>query len=204
MTDKIKWNARYSTQDTPWETGVPHPEAIRLFTTYCNKGSNILEVGCGSGMNAQWLYENGYNVTAIDISDEAIQIAKKNNNKIDFMCMDFLHDENILSNYSAIFDCAVLQVLAKEQRSDFVKAVHKHSEPNGYWINISCSADHAQEIESQSRVKAPPYLTAEKIISITEPFFELIEMKRCNFYIDRKDVDIVRFNAWGSVFKKRS
>jgi len=118
--------------------------------------------------------------------------------------MDFLKDTHNLPCFSTIFDCAVLQVLTENKRLDFVKAVASHCEEDGYWINISCSKDEAQIIEDRTKVKSPPYLTAEKIITITEPLFEIVEMKRCSFPIERKNMGSALFNAWGCVFKKRS
>jgi 2-polyprenyl-3-methyl-5-hydroxy-6-metoxy-1,4-benzoquinol methylase len=203
VSDEKKWNERYLNNDTPWETGIHHPEMERLFSQYVNKGQTVLEVGCGSGINAKWLYQAGYKVTAIDLSAEAIKLATNHSNYINFLCMDFLKDEGNLPYFSTVFDCAVLQVLNGDQRLDFVKSVAAHCEKDGYWINISCSKDEAQIIENQKKIKAPPYLTAEKIITIVEPFFEIIEMKRCDFPIDRRDSGSATFNAWGCVFKKR-
>lgn len=117
--------------------------------------------------------------------------------------MDFLQNSANLHHFSAIFDRAVLQVLTENQRLAFVKLVADHCEENGYWINISCSEDEARKIENQTKVKAPPYLTATKIITLAEPFFEIIEMKRCDFHIQRKETGYAKFNAWGCVFKKR-
>lgn len=39
-------------------------------------GKNILELGCGSGILAKYLEERGYNVTAVDVSEYAIERAK--------------------------------------------------------------------------------------------------------------------------------
>lgn len=203
MNDEQKWNERYINQDTPWEAETHHSEMERLFSHYINKGQTVLEIGCGTGINAKWLNQAGYKVTAIDISAEAIKLAKKNNNSANFLCMNFLKDERNLPSFSTIFDCAVLQVLPEDKRLAFVKAVATHCDKGGYWINISCSKDEAQIIENQTKVKSPPYLTAEKIITITEPFFEIIEMKRCDFPINRKDSGFASFNAWGCVFKRR-
>jgi SAM-dependent methyltransferase len=204
MNDEQKWNDRYLYRDTPWENAAHHPEMERLFSYYIEKGQTVLEIGCGTGVNAKWLNQVGYKVTAVDISDEAIKLAKTNNKAVNFLCMDFLKEANSLPSFQVIFDCAVLQVLAKDKRFDFVKAVASHCEESGYWINISCSKDEAQMIEEKSKVKSPPYLTATKIITITEPYFELIEMKRCTFSINRKDSGPALYNAWGCVFKKRT
>ena len=205
MNDSNKWNERYLNQDTPWDMGVHHPEMERLFSHYINKGQSVLEIGCGSGSNAFWLDKAGYKVTAIDISPQAIKNAKQNNQNqtINFLVADFLKDEFNFPCFPVIFDCAVFHLLNEEQRQDFVHAVAKHCDKNGYWINISCSQDNANNIEQETGVKAPPYLTADKIIKAVEPLFEIVEMRKCDFVINRKESGISTFKAWGSVFKKR-
>jgi len=41
-----------------------------------NKCTNILEVGCGSGMLARRFLKNGYNYLGMDLSDEMLEIAR--------------------------------------------------------------------------------------------------------------------------------
>jgi 2-polyprenyl-3-methyl-5-hydroxy-6-metoxy-1,4-benzoquinol methylase len=203
MSDKQKWEERYLTQDIPWEGSAHHPKTEQLFLKYIPAEKSVLDVGCGKGMNARWLANAGYVVTAIDISPEAIRLAKQENNSIHFIAMDFLEHSSQLPIFNAVFDCAVLQVLKEEQRTLFSKKMADHCEQDGYWINISCSKDQAEFIAKQTGVKAPPYLTAEKIIKVAEPWFEIIEMQSCEFTIHRKESGTATFHAWGSVFKKR-
>lgn len=49
---------------------------IRKLKTYCQKNSKILEIGCGAGYFLKWL-EKFYDATGIDISYDAIELAKK-------------------------------------------------------------------------------------------------------------------------------
>jgi 2-polyprenyl-3-methyl-5-hydroxy-6-metoxy-1,4-benzoquinol methylase len=41
-----------------------------------DKSKKILEVGCGCGTEALWLAMHGYSVTAVDVSDELLEVAK--------------------------------------------------------------------------------------------------------------------------------
>ena len=41
------------------------------------KNSHLLEIGCGSGRDANFMIENNYKITAIDASKEMITEAKK-------------------------------------------------------------------------------------------------------------------------------
>jgi len=202
------WDKRYQTSDIPWENGLPHPEVQRLFSQYVPVSSKILEIGCGLGTNAQWLAQAGHIVTAMDIAPYAIQQAlentKKNNLAIDFTTGDFLKDWQRFGTHAVVFDCAVFQVIKGfDARQDFVKKVSECCMEKGYWINISCSVDEANEITHLTSVKTPPALSARDIVISVEPFFEIVEMKRCNFKIDRGEQGSAIFNAWASIFKKR-
>jgi len=51
----------------------------------------ILDVGCGPGRDAAYLSDHGLVVTGIDLSQKLIDIARKNNPRIDFQVMDMRH-----------------------------------------------------------------------------------------------------------------
>jgi 2-polyprenyl-3-methyl-5-hydroxy-6-metoxy-1,4-benzoquinol methylase len=203
-----QWNERYRTQDTPWETGIHHQEMTRLFIEHIVPGEKVLDIGCGLGTNAQWLARQGYQVTGIDISPTAIKHAQQKAQleglAINYVTLDFLHEWQRLAKFKVVFDCAVFHLFKDEQiRRKWVQAIAQVCEDDGYWINISCSQDHADEISSQTRVTAPPHLSAKEMIAAVDPDFEIIEIRRCEFTINRMGQGQASFNAWGSVFKKR-
>jgi 2-polyprenyl-3-methyl-5-hydroxy-6-metoxy-1,4-benzoquinol methylase len=55
---------------------------VNFFKKNLKKGSAILDIGCGPGYFSLELARAGFKVTAIDISDGAIQVAKKTLNKL--------------------------------------------------------------------------------------------------------------------------
>jgi 2-polyprenyl-3-methyl-5-hydroxy-6-metoxy-1,4-benzoquinol methylase len=50
---------------------------LELLRTHCRKGDRILDVGCGAGYMSLEFARNGYNVVAIDISEECIKTAQQ-------------------------------------------------------------------------------------------------------------------------------
>ncbi len=71
------WETRYRDNVMPWDSGKV-PEALRTYVKRVEPGSRILIPGCGSGYEAYYLLENGFDVTAIDFSPAAVQAAQRN------------------------------------------------------------------------------------------------------------------------------
>ena len=65
-----------------YNTCLEMPTTIKLLGDL--KGKNVLDLGCGPGIYAKILSKKGAKVKGIDISDKEIEIARKDNPKIDF------------------------------------------------------------------------------------------------------------------------
>jgi len=52
--------------------------ALELLSKYLPSGSQVLDVGCGPGIDAIGLARNGYEVKCVDISPQMVQLSKKN------------------------------------------------------------------------------------------------------------------------------
>ncbi|MEV5895079.1 class I SAM-dependent methyltransferase [Nonomuraea fuscirosea] len=68
----------YSDGKPPWDTGVTPPELVAL-----TEGprrlppGRALELGCGTGTNALYLARHGWDVTAVDLIDRAVERARE-------------------------------------------------------------------------------------------------------------------------------
>ena len=66
------WEKHYGGRDQPW-SGKANAVLTR-FTESLPVGS-ALDLGCGNGGNALWLAQRGWDMTAVDISNKALQQA---------------------------------------------------------------------------------------------------------------------------------
>ena len=98
------YNSIKETNDVPWDIKSPDVN-LKKFLEKFNKPLNILEVGCGNGNDAYYMSEKGHHVTAMDISDYAIDEAKSlyKNDNLKFITGDFFQFKTI-EKYDLIYD----------------------------------------------------------------------------------------------------
>src|SRR5260221_10156924 len=75
MVDTVHWDDRYRSGDTPWDTGRPSSELQRVLAEEKVPAGRAIDLGCGTGANAVWLAQQGFDVTGVDISPLAIERA---------------------------------------------------------------------------------------------------------------------------------
>lgn len=88
-----------------WEMGFADHFQRYKFTKKLCEGKNVLDAACGTGYGSLYLSENGAkSVTAIDISDETICLAKKNyiNSNLTFIVDDCEQLATINKKYDVI------------------------------------------------------------------------------------------------------
>ena len=83
-----------------------------LFEKYCRPNSKILDFGCGSGRDTKHFLEKGYQVDAIDGSEELCKIASEHTG-IHVRQMYF-NELDADQEYDGIWACASLLHVAKE------------------------------------------------------------------------------------------
>jgi SAM-dependent methyltransferase len=71
------WELMYLFKKTPWDTGITPPEIVSVIENGKVPIGRALDLGCGTGTNAIYLAQHGFNVTAIDVSRRAIALAQR-------------------------------------------------------------------------------------------------------------------------------
>ena len=74
----------------------------------CNQA--ILDVGCGSGRDSVFFANQGFDVTAIDGSQNLIDLAKETDNRVNWQCMTFdeIATQSWQNQFTGIWACASL------------------------------------------------------------------------------------------------
>jgi SAM-dependent methyltransferase len=97
---------------------------------------SILDFGCGVGRSLKYLaaYFYGTNLFGCDVSDDELQIAKKNYPLAHyFNNADIDEFSNLKDKFDLIFTSCVLHHIAPTERKIWVNAVVDKLTPDGYW-----------------------------------------------------------------------
>jgi SAM-dependent methyltransferase len=92
--NKFKFASKTGSSVLPWDIKTVDSNLKELLDILNLCQGKLLELGCGTGYDTKYLSEKGFDVTAIDISEDAVEIAKQNTHglNIDYIVGDFFND----------------------------------------------------------------------------------------------------------------
>ncbi len=101
--DRIKWNGKH--RENPEKE-----EPSRILTEFhaMAKTGRALDIACGTGRNALFLAERGFQVDALDISEVGLRMAKGKHERIRPACVDLDHYEIAAGRYDLIVNVRYL------------------------------------------------------------------------------------------------
>ena len=105
----------------PWIIDRAQPDLIAAAEKGEVRGPTVLDVGCGTGDNAIYLVSRGFNVTGVDVSAKAIDIAKQKARKVKvdvtFITLDALNIKNLGKKFDTIIDFGLFHNLKNDCES---------------------------------------------------------------------------------------
>ncbi|WP_078431034.1 class I SAM-dependent methyltransferase [Metabacillus halosaccharovorans] len=176
------WESSFIEKQTMWGF-EPTDSAILTKDFFLEKNvKEILIPGIGYGRNAKVFIDNGINVTGIEISKTAIDLAAQNGldcNIYHGSVSDMPFDNK---QYDGIFSHALIHLLNKDEREKFIQDCYNQLKPNGYMIFTTVSK------------KAPMFGKGKQL---DEDYFEIMDGVKMYFY----DSDSIKldFGKYGLV-----
>jgi SAM-dependent methyltransferase len=174
------WNESYAAGDLPWDTGDPEPLLVELVNSGRIQPTRTLEIGAGTGTNALWLAERGFDVLGIDVAPLAVERATAKLAEHDFDCrfrtLDFLAGSPLEDSFEFVFDRGCFHVFDEpEERARFAARVAAALVPGGLWLSLVGSA------EGGPRETGPPRRSAREVTLAMEPALEIVELRAAEF-----------------------
>lgn len=179
MSELEHWDSRYRTNDLPWDTGHPSTELQRVLADEKITPCRAVDLGCGTGTNAVWLAQQGFEVTGIDFSPLAIEQGRKRAAEAGvaarFLVADLLDPAAELGGpYDFCFDRGCYHVVRRIDAARFVDTLRR----------ITHAGSRALVLAGNAREKmdpGPPVVTEEEIRRELGALFEIAWLREIRF-----------------------
>jgi len=192
-----EWNEiyrKYPLESLGWELGRPRPILVEFVEKGLIKKGKALDICCGAGTNTVYLAKKGFEVTGIDISPKAIEIAKKKaqqtNAKINLMVQSFVNLPFGNEEFDFVFDMGCFHHVEIEDRSKFVMGVHRILKKGGNYL-LTCF--------SYKNGPAWNHFTRKHIIDLFSENFHIVDVR----HISSIEGDGIRRYFYTALMEKR-
>jgi SAM-dependent methyltransferase len=197
MRDVEHFRQSYEAGEPPWDIGKPDFNLMHIVTRTPISHCTALEIGCGTGDNAIWLAQQGFDVVAYDAVpiavDRARQKAGKAGVKCSFLVQDVLETEVEGGPFHFAFDRGFLHVFDSEElRQRIAENMSRSLDEDGMWLSLLGNADEVRG------GPGPPQRSARDIVSAVEPYFEILSLTSSHF-----ETNLSEPRAWVCLMRKR-
>lgn len=126
----IQWDADKYTKDFSFvhQYGNGAAELID-----CEKGSSLIDLGCGNGALTKALQEKGFRVIGMDSSEELLETARRKYPDIPFIRTDAA-DFSVEEAVDAVFSNAVFHWIDREKQAQMLACVYRALKKEGQFV----------------------------------------------------------------------
>ena len=158
---------QYSSADPPWKNEYLWRRVTKILADLPAQRRRLFELGCGNGVSANALAQQGFEVTAIDASESGIEIAKNNFSGVKFATGSAYDDlAGKYGRFGVVMSLEVIEHLYSPVQ--FANAVFELLEPggtaiistpyHGYFKNLTIAAagkfdSHVQPLSDGGHIK---------------------------------------------------
>ncbi len=131
--------AKLESPEAPW----PRMRQLELLLERLTSGSQVLDVGCGSGVPAAARIARDHQVTGIDISGPQIELARRNVPGGEFRKADITDVSFPLATFDAIVAFYAIEHVAREQHATLLERFGSWLREGGYLLFTTESEESA-------------------------------------------------------------
>ena len=166
------WDDYYKTtkvETMPWyEKNLDHDIKNEIKSNNYNTG-NFLDLGTGPGTQALQLSKYDFDVTGTDISQSAIENAKKLSNEINFLVDDILNSKLSDKIFDFILDRGIFHIFDVSQRPQYVKQIKRILNDNGI-LFLKCMSVEEKNLSDDD---LPHKLSKQEITNVFDGDFDI-------------------------------
>ena len=175
------WDDYYKENDVekmPWyekDLDLDLKEEIELKNLHSGK---FLDLGTGPGTQAMQISNLGFDVTGSDLSNSAIERAKKLYPNTSYIVDDILNSKFLDNAFDYILDRGVFHIFEQEKLPDYLRQIKRILKKNGI-LFLKCMSVEEKNLEDG---KGPFLYSKEQIKEIFENNFEIESIQDSVYY----------------------
>src|SRR5947209_19292739 len=179
MSDLEHWEERYRKGEIPWDTGRPSVELERVIEEEKIAPCKAIELGCGTGTNAVWLASLGFDVTAVDLSTLAVDLARGKaasaGVRVRLVAADLLDPPDLGGPFQFFFDRGCYHIVRRIDVDRFLKTLERITLPGAAGLVLTGNAKEKQE-------PGPPVVTEEELRGELGRLFDIVWFREIRMY----------------------
>lgn len=192
MNDKEILEKTYEKPGAVWTSIEPPAEVVELIEKGKIKPCKCLDSGCGEGFYSIYLASKGFEVTGVDLSENAIKYAKENAEKagvkVNFIAMDISDLDKLNKKFDFIFEWALLHHIMPEKREKYVENISKLLNKDGKYLSV-CFNEQDPKFGKGKKLRIIPkgaraamgtklyFSSLQELKELFKPHFKIIESK---------------------------
>ena len=177
---KRLWDLLYLLGRTPWDTRITPPELVEVIEGKQIPAGSALDIGCGTGTNAIYLAQHGFNTVGMDVSYLAIIRARCNARRtqtpVKFYAGDVLtlgkkEGPDIIIPVDFVLDIGCLNSLAEKYLDAYIAMLRRVLRTGGFYMLYAWGP-------RQWRGRSVG-LNPEELVTALESSFRTVWLRKC-------------------------
>jgi SAM-dependent methyltransferase len=204
VTERVAhWDRQYAEESPPWDTEGVESEVARVVNGLYGRPiplGRAVDIGCGTGSDAIWLSQRGFDVMGIDLSPAAIETARQRARRsradVDFRVADLLGDGSDLpaGPFDLLLDVGCYGPLRRIDAAGYMRSLGRLTRRGSLGLVLT---GHAGEAETPT---GPPVVAGGDLIREFAPLFHIRELREFRF--DRSG-DGHEYLGWSLLVERR-
>jgi len=193
------WDSQYRVGHLPWETGRPSGELRRVLGRGGWRFVRVIELGCGTGVNAVWMAQQGLQVTAVDLSPLAIKQARHRawaaGVAVRFLTANLLDACRLGGPYDFFFDRGCYHAVRRVDAQGYVRTLESVTRSSSWGLVLAGNADEPED------PIGPPVVTRGVIEEELGHSFNIVHLRAFRF--DHAPGYPRRYLGWSCLLRRR-
>lgn len=199
---EFDWDDFYRQGTPPWDTGIVEPDLKRLVEKKLVLPCTAMEIGCGSGVDAIYMAQQGFEVTAVDSSamaiDRAHSRAKKANVLLRIVYEDVFKFSQHTGTYDFVYDIGFYHFIRKTHLTHYLDMLWKLTRPGSMYFTL-CGSDEEEYNGPPEYQQFLPVASRDEVFSELGCLFEEVQIRKGTIFSRFREKP---HKAWACLFRR--